>query len=144
FGLDSSVSQSYTHSGNRNSFIVEPQLSWTRKGENHMWKVLFGSTFQSQKNEMLTLLGFGYANNSFLGNLNAANTLLILNENDQEDNYQSVFGRVSYAYKNKLFLNATGRRDGSSRFSTRNRYGSFGALGAAWLFSERLNLSWLN
>lgn len=144
FGLNSSVSQSYTHSGNRNSFIVEPQLHWTRKSENNMWNVLFGSTFQSQKNEMLTLLGFGYANNSFLGNLNAASTLIILNENNQEYNYQSVFARVNYAFRNKLFFNATGRRDGSSRFSTGNRYGNFGALGAAWLFSEELNLSWLS
>src|SRR5690606_39922141 len=30
YGLDSSVSQSYSHSGNRHSFIVEPQLNWTR------------------------------------------------------------------------------------------------------------------
>lgn len=144
FGLDSSASQSYTHRGNRNSFIVEPQLNWARKGENHTWNLLLGSTFQSQKNEMLTLLGFGYANNSFLGNLSAANTLMILNENNQEYNYQSVFARVNYAFRNKLFLNVTGRRDGSSRFSTGNRYGNFGALGAAWLFSEDLKLPWLS
>src|SRR5690606_3125942 len=93
FGLNSSISQSYTHSGNRNSFIIEPQLNWTRKNDNHSWNLLLGSTFQSQKNEMLTLLGLGFANNSFLGNLSAANTLMILNENNQEYNYQSVFAR---------------------------------------------------
>lgn len=144
FGLNSSVSQSYTHSGNRNSFIAEPQLNWTRKSDNHTWNLLLGSTFQSQKNEMLTLVGVGFANNSFLGNLSAANTLLILNENDQEYNYQSIFARVNYAFRDKLFLNATGRRDGSSRFGSGNRYGNFGALGAAWLFSEDLKLSWLS
>ncbi len=144
FGLNSNSSQSYTHNGYRNSFIIEPQINWTKEGENHRWNILLGSTFQSQKNEMLTLLGVGFANNSFLGNLSAAKTLQILNENNQEYKYQSVFGRINYAYQNKLFLNVTGRRDGSSRFSTGNRYGNFGALGIAWLFTENLNLSWLN
>ncbi|HLV38548.1 SusC/RagA family TonB-linked outer membrane protein [Xanthomarina sp.] len=144
YGLDSSVSQSYSHSGNRHSFIVEPQLNWTRKGEKHTWNFLLGATFQSQEQDMLTLLGIGYANNSFLGNLNAAKNLIILNETEQEYNYQSVFARINYAYKNKIFINATGRRDGSSRFGPGNRFGNFGAIGVAWLFSEELKLPWLN
>ncbi len=144
FGLNSSSSQSYSHNGNRNSWVVEPQINWTRKSENHSWNLLIGTTFQSQKNETLTLLGFGFANNSFLENLSAASTLLILEENSKEYNYQSVFARVNYAFRNKLFINATGRRDGSSRFGPGNRYGNFGALGAAYLFSENLNLPWLS
>src|SRR5690606_2597287 len=144
YGLDSSVSQSYSHSGNRHSFIVEPQLNWTRKGEKHTWNFLLGATSQSQEQDMLTLLGIGYANNSFLGNLNAAKNLIILNETEQEYNYQSVFARINYAYKNKIFINATGRRDGSSRFGPGNRFGNFGAIGVAWLFSEELKLPWLN
>src|SRR5690606_21035599 len=143
YGLDSSVSQSYSHSGNRHSFIIEPQLNWTKKVLDHAWDILLGTTFQSQTQETLSLLGIGYANNSFLGTLNAANLLIILNENTQEYKYQSVFGRINYAYKNKLFINATGRRDGSSRFGPGNRYGNFGAIGMAWLFSEDLELTWL-
>src|SRR5690606_13254855 len=88
-------------------------------------------------------LGYGFANDSFLENLNAAGTLLILDEKEKEYHYQSVFARVNYDYRKKLFLNVTGRRDGSSRFSTENRYGNFGAIGAGWLFSEDLNVSWL-
>jgi hypothetical protein len=33
-------------------------------------------------------------------------------------------------------LNLTGRRDGSSRFGPDHRWGNFGAIGAAWIFSE--------
>src|SRR5690606_13762572 len=101
YGLDSSVSQSYSHSGNRHSFIIKPQLNWTKKVLDHAWDILLGTTFQSQTQETLSLLGIGYANNSFLGTLNAANLLIILNENTQEYKYQSVFGRINYAYKNK-------------------------------------------
>lgn len=145
FGLSSSTaSQSYSHTGSRNSFLIEPQLNWVKKGENHSWNVLLGTTFQSQKNEVFTALGIGYADNSFLGNLNAANSLIILNENKQEYRNHSVFARVNYGFNNKIFINATGRRDGSSRFGLGNRYGNFGAVGAAWLFSDELKLNWLN
>lgn len=143
YGFDSSVSQSFSHRGNRNSFVIEPQISWSKQHEKHSWNLLLGTSFQKQKNERLTLFGFGFANNSFLGNLNAANLLMILEENGQEYNYQSVFARVNYDYRKKLFLNITGRRDGSSRFSTANRYGNFGAIGFGWLFSEDINATWL-
>lgn len=43
----------------------------------------------------------------------------------------SLFGRVNYAYKAKYLFSANIRRDGSSRFSAQNRYGTFfsGSLG---------------
>ncbi|WP_207424910.1 SusC/RagA family TonB-linked outer membrane protein [Desertivirga brevis] len=44
--------------------------------------------------------------------------------------------RVSYGFKDKYLLNASIRRDGSSRISPANRYGTFGALGLGWVVSE--------
>jgi hypothetical protein len=41
-------------------------------------------------------------------------------------------------------MNATGRRDGSSRFGANNKYGNFGALGAAWIFTKGKDLSWFS
>jgi TonB-linked SusC/RagA family outer membrane protein len=144
YGLDSSVSLSSLHSATHSSFITEPQLHWSIGIEGHQWDALLGATFQSQKTEQLTIRGFGFANNAFLHNLSAANTLTILNENSTEYKYQSFFARLNYIFKNQIFINLTGRRDGSSRFSNTNRYGNFGAIGAAWLFSETWNIPWLN
>ncbi len=48
----------------------------------------------------------------------------------------SVFGRVNYDYLNKYFVEATFRRDGSSRFSEENRYATFPAASFAWAMSE--------
>lgn len=45
------------------------------------------------------------------------------------------FGRVNYAFKNKYLLNATIRRDGSSKFAPANRWGTFGSVGAGWVIS---------
>jgi TonB-linked SusC/RagA family outer membrane protein len=46
------------------------------------------------------------------------------------------FARVSYSYKGKYLLNATIRRDGSSRFAPQNRWGTFGSVGLGWVMSE--------
>jgi len=48
----------------------------------------------------------------------------------------SVFGRINYDWQGKLFLEGTVRRDGSSRFSTDNKYATFPAASAAYAISE--------
>jgi TonB-linked SusC/RagA family outer membrane protein len=48
----------------------------------------------------------------------------------------SFYGRAIYTFNNKYVLNATLRRDGSSRFSPETRWGMFPSLSAAWIVSE--------
>ncbi|RNL90329.1 SusC/RagA family TonB-linked outer membrane protein [Sinomicrobium pectinilyticum] len=144
FGLDSGSSTLTTNEGNRFYYIVEPQLHWEQQFKNGRLSMLIGTTFQQQVFDRTEFIGFGFANNSLIYNLGAANTLIVLGEDKTTYRYHSLFARVNYSYKDKLFLNLTGRRDGSSRFGPDNRYGNFGAVGAAWLFSEDLGLPWLN
>lgn len=47
-----------------------------------------------------------------------------------------AFGRVSYGFEGKYLLNATVRRDGSSKFASENRWGTFGSIGAGWVVSK--------
>ncbi len=56
--------------------------------------------------------------------------------NTSEWSLFSQFGRVNLDLWNKLFLEGTIRRDGSSRFSAANQYGVFPAVGAAYAISE--------
>lgn len=59
----------------------------------------------------------------------------------------SLIGRVNYNYDNKYMLTATVRRDGSSRFSDANRWGTFPSFSAAWRLSEESFFtpgSWVN
>lgn len=46
------------------------------------------------------------------------------------------FARVGYSYKGRYLLNATVRRDGSSKFAPANRWGTFGSVGAGWVLSD--------
>ena len=48
----------------------------------------------------------------------------------------SFFGRVQYGFMDKYLLTATVRRDGSSRFSSDNRWGTFPSVAVAWRLIE--------
>jgi TonB-linked SusC/RagA family outer membrane protein len=50
-----------------------------------------------------------------------------------EDRRMSYFGRINYNYKQTYLLNATFRADGSSRFSSQNRWGYFPSISAGWV-----------
>ncbi len=56
--------------------------------------------------------------------------------NGSEWSLFSVFGRINYDLMQKYFFEATVRRDGSSRFSEANRYGTFPAASVAWAMSQ--------
>ncbi len=58
----------------------------------------------------------------------------------------STFLRVDYNYKEKYYLSATVRRDGSSVFGSENKYGTFPSVSAAWRLTEESfmsGISWL-
>ena len=64
-----------------------------------------------------------------------------------ENSIVGTFARISYAYKNKYLLNATIRRDGSSKFAPENRWGTFGSVGAGWVVSDEdflNNMKWID
>jgi len=48
----------------------------------------------------------------------------------------SYYGRLNYTLMNRYLLTATVRRDGSSRFSKDNRWGTFPSVALAWRISE--------
>jgi TonB-linked SusC/RagA family outer membrane protein len=48
----------------------------------------------------------------------------------------SFFGRANYNIKDRYLLNASLRRDGSSRFGPGNQWGTFPSVAAAWRISE--------
>jgi TonB-dependent starch-binding outer membrane protein SusC len=51
-------------------------------------------------------------------------------------NFSSIFGQAKYTFKDRYILSAVVRRDGSSRFGEKNRYGVFPAFSAAWRISS--------
>ena len=60
--------------------------------------------------------------------------------NAYENGYRSVFGRVMYNYKNRYYVQANLRADGSSRFAKGHRWGWFPSASIGWVMS---NESWM-
>lgn len=56
----------------------------------------------------------------------------------------SFFGKVDYNWRDLLLASFTIRRDGSSRFGTNNRYGTFPAATLGYRISENIRKAWLN
>ncbi|MEM6261563.1 MAG: SusC/RagA family TonB-linked outer membrane protein [Bacteroidota bacterium] len=50
--------------------------------------------------------------------------------------FASVFFRANYKYNDRFLVQATFRRDGSSRFGPNNRFGNFPSVGLGYILSE--------
>ncbi len=63
---------------------------------------------------------------------------LLVDFGGYSDQYKllSYFGSGEYNYNNKYYASASLRRDGSSRFSPKSRWGTFWAIGGSWRISE--------
>ena len=118
------------------NWILEPQLNWKPKLGGGQLDVLAGTTFLDQKTGGLAQYALGFVSESLMKNLAAAPAIISATNYYSQYRYQAAFGRINYNVKGKYIVNATGRRDGSSRFGSGKQYSMFGAIGAAWLFSK--------
>ncbi|MCX2584439.1 SusC/RagA family TonB-linked outer membrane protein [Pedobacter sp. MR22-3] len=127
--------------------VIEPQLNYARNFGKGKLEALLGGTYQNANNDQdLFLLG-AFRNDALYNDLGSITPLINAN-GSVKTRYASVFSRLNFNWDNKYIISGSYRRDGSSRFSPGNRFGNFGSVGAAWIFSEedfiKNNLSWLS
>lgn len=147
WGVTSASSISNKNEGNRNFWIIEPQLDASYKLGSGRLDITVGTTLQEQNVEQTAMFAFGFPNNSFLTDFSAAQNVEYLNQSTLQYRYIALYGRINYTWNHKYIINLTGRRDGSSRFGPGKQFANFGAVGAAWIFSNESilkNASWLS
>lgn len=116
----------------------ENTLVYTKQVNDHNFGGLLGVSAQEKKFENLS--GFNSEvpthdpDNVYL-NL-ATDTVWNSGGGASHSALFSLFGRVTYDYKEKYSVTAIVRRDGSSKFGADNRYGIFPSFGAAWIASD--------
>ncbi|MEP2669073.1 MAG: SusC/RagA family TonB-linked outer membrane protein [Cyclobacteriaceae bacterium] len=145
FGID----QGAATFGSRgvNTWILEPQMQYKLKLGQGQLSALAGATFQQTIKNGQTTYGYGFSSDALLNNLQAASGSSIIFSENTHYRYSALFGRINYIYKDRYILNLTTRRDGSSRFGNDKKFANFGAMGAAWIFTEESflqNLTWLS
>ena len=90
--------------------------------ESEVYRSLSGSNNNLPSNDLGSL-------NGGIGDKSSGGVLL-------ESTLRSWFGRLNYSFDGKYLLGASVRRDGSSRFSDANKYGTFYSVSGAWRLSE--------
>ena len=130
-------STNYSNFGNNaiRSLIVEPQADYHFRIKKSHVSLLAGGTWQESQHSNEFIQASNFSNENLLQDLGSAQSYYA-NNSKLDYKYVSVFSRLTYDYDNKYILNASVRRDGSSRFGPGNEFGNFGALGAAWLFTK--------
>jgi len=119
--------------------------------EKHAFSVLVGTEAINNDNKLLSATRLNYPidqqdNPSFhvlnagLGNQTNSGTY-------SRNSLFSLFSRIDYAYEDKYLLNATVRRDQSSKFAENNRTGYFPAAALGWRISSEnfmKGINWLD
>ena len=122
------------------------QLHWAKEYGKHSIDVLAGHENYSNEYNYL----YAYKTNEIVpgwGNLTNFTQMTSLDSNDDKYRTESYLGRVRYGYAERYNVEASFRRDGSSRFAKESRWGNFWSVGANWnVTSEEFmkEYTWLN
>lgn len=119
---------------NENTLTYNLQLN-----DNHQFNFLAGFTMQESRQDFSTITGTGFPSNDVIKISTAANSTG--SSNSSSFGFLSYLGRVNYSFKGKYLANFTVRSDGSSRFGTNSRYGTFPSGSVGWVISEESFLS---
>lgn len=134
--LTSTSRKSSLSNSSINSWSVEPQLGYNAKLGPGNLEALLGLSFQESISELRGLDGTNFSSDELMDNILAAGTVTPVYADYSQYRYSAIFARLNYNLVNKYFINLTARRDGSSRFGKDRQFANFGAIGAAWVFSE--------
>lgn len=133
---------------NTRNFLVEHTLNFNHDFGLHHVDAVLGTTYQRDHWEGLwgSRLNFPFVNGSYITVLNAGQGNMNNSNSISESAMISYLGRINYIYDNKYYLTLTARRDGTSRLSKKNRWGTFPSISAAWRISKEkfFNVPWIN
>ena len=131
---------------NYKNWTFQQQLRWSHQFGDHSVNVLAGHENYSYHYDYL----YGYKTNEVFPNVNhLRNFTEITSLYNYGTNYrtESYLSRVRYNYMDKYNVEASFRRDGSSRFHKDARWGNFWSIGANWMVSKEpfmANVTWVN
>ncbi len=120
--------------------LVENTLTYRLAQNAHRFTLLAGHSYQRTFVHQKTFELSGFANNDidprYQDQISTQEQPTTLESFAREDELQSFFGRVNYAFASKYLLTATLRADGSSKFGENNRYGYFPSFAMGWNISQ--------
>lgn len=120
-----------------NRWVWDNTATIAKKFGDHNFNLLVGTTAEQIKSNTLGGTRIDVPEDKNQWYLGAGSSIGATNTNSGDKSTRnSYLARLNYNFKDKYFLTATGRYDGSSRLPEDNRWGFFPSVGAGWVISS--------
>ncbi|HYC29147.1 MAG TPA: SusC/RagA family TonB-linked outer membrane protein, partial [Chitinophagaceae bacterium] len=119
-----------------NKWVWDNTVQLAKSFGEHSFNLLAGVTSEQYKFSSMVGSRFNVPENRDQWYLGAGSTAgSSSNETGDKWTRNSYLGRLNYNFRDRYFLTGTFRADGTSRFSSDNRWGYFPSVGAGWLIT---------
>lgn len=129
-------------------FTLSHTAEWRKQFGDHYVGILLGEETRIERSRGLSAFSEGQTDPRLLLLPNGTTvTPKDLGDSQAEEVANSLFANAEYNYKEKYYVTASIRRDGSSKFAPDHRWGTFWSAGAKWdLKKENFlkDVEWLN
>ncbi|RAK02998.1 TonB-linked SusC/RagA family outer membrane protein [Larkinella arboricola] len=136
--LPPTPNSAYAENAQELNWVTNHTLTYQKEiAQLHRLEVLVG--LESQKNDFeRTRIDANNFPNDLVRTVNAGTIIGTNSSRNLRDQWSlaSYFGRVAYSFRDRYLFNASFRRDGSSRFGSNNRWGTFPSASVGWRVSE--------
>jgi TonB-linked SusC/RagA family outer membrane protein len=126
-----------------NSINYNAYLTYNRTIGKHSLLFVGGSEAQRTSSYTRSAQGEGLTG-SFQQLGNPTSMLSMYGGMGSENYLLAYFARANYKFKDKYLLGISFRRDGSSTFTSKHRWGNFAAVSAGWILSDEDFMSFMN
>ena len=117
--------------------FLENRLSYSKTIGKHSFSLMATYTSQSDRGDNIAAVSVGgYDDEVNFWQLSNSTGKVSVGGTEYESAIISILGRMTYNYDNKYFLTAIVRSDGSSKFSSENRWGTFPSVSGGWDISK--------
>jgi TonB-linked SusC/RagA family outer membrane protein len=117
------------------TLLWDNYFTWDKSFGDHHITLLAGSSAQNNRLDYMNGNISDFASD-LTRQLSNGTTNPVVGGDASEWALLSFMGRVNYAYRDKFLFTGTVRRDGSSRFGSDNKWGTFPSASVAWRISR--------
>ena len=118
-----------------NKWLTTNTLNLDRQFGDLALGAVAGFSFETALYDFTYVEGRNFSSDA-LRNVSSAATPTSTQNNRSQWALNSQFVRTNFRYKDRYIVEGSVRRDGSSRFGSENRYGTFWAVSGGWVVSE--------
>jgi len=125
------TSQVWQKSNNDDFTSAQAYTTYEKTFGDHSFKIMGGMQQESKVNYEVSANKMGLIL-PFTPSISTATGAVVADDNLDQWTTRGFFGRINYFYKSKYLLEINVRRDGSSRYYTGQKWGTFPGVSAAW------------